>query len=96
MNFNYLKRLSIVLFFPASIIYSQSGKVVQVSMPDDRNPVETSIAINPQSPKNIIAAFLSYDKGLPGFTDFTYTSFDGGLTWKEVKTDNPQKKDSRR
>ena len=92
MNFNYLKRLSIILFFPASIAYSQSGKVVLVSMPDDRNPVETSIAINPKSPKNIIAAFLSYDKGLKGFTDFTCTSFDGGLTWKEVKTDNPQKR----
>jgi hypothetical protein len=58
MNFNYLKRLSIILFFPASIVYSQSGKVVLVSMPDDRNPVETSIAINPKSPKNIIAAFF--------------------------------------
>ncbi len=92
MNMKYTIRLLAILFFPSCLIYSQSGKIVQVSSKTDQNPVETSITINPQNSKNIIAAFLSYDKELPGYTDYTYSSFDGGLTWSEVRTDNPQKR----
>ncbi|MHB1686286.1 MAG: sialidase family protein [Ignavibacteriaceae bacterium] len=92
MNFYFLKSLLLIFLFTSFIVYSQSGKVVQVSKPGDKNPVEVSLAINPKNPQNIIAAFLSYDKDLPGFTDFTYASFDGGLTWKEVRTDNPGKR----
>ena len=71
------------------IVFSQTGKIVQISKTDDFNPAETSIAINPSNPENIVAAFISYDKKLPGYIDNTYASFDGGLTWKEVRTENP-------
>ncbi len=82
---------ALTLLIP-SLIFSQTGKIVRISKTEDINPAETSISINPNNPENIVAAFLSYDNKLPGYIDNTYSSFDGGLTWKEVRTDNPEKR----
>ncbi len=72
--------------------FSQSNKVVQVSTPQDNEPAETTISINPQNPKNVVASFYNHNHRYPSITDFTFSSFDGGKTWKEIPNNNPEKR----
>ncbi len=76
----------------AGLSFGQSGKVVEISKVSDYNPVETTIAINPLNPKNIVASCTMLTKFVPGYSDFTYASTDGGMTWTEVQNDNPEKR----
>lgn len=58
-------------------------RVVRVSSPDDRNPVEVAVAINPTNPDHVVAVSMQPGgKGGPGTTNFSYVSADGGKTWK--------------
>ncbi len=75
-----------------NLLFAQSGKVVQVSKESDHNPVETTIAINPKNPNNIVASCTMLTKFVPGYSDFTYASTDGGMTWTEVQNQNPEKR----
>jgi len=72
--------------------YSQTNKVVQISTANDNEPAETTISINPQNPKNVVASFYNKNPKYPSITDYTYTSFDGGKTWKEIPNNNPEKR----
>ena len=76
----------------SGFLFAQSDKIVQISKTDDFNPVETTIAINPDNPLNIVAAFTMMTKWVPGYSDYTYSSMDGGKTWEREETDNPGKK----
>lgn len=63
---------------------------VRLSGPNDRNPVEVSIAINPTNPDNIVA--VSYQQGLPAgprTSNFIYVSIDAGRTWTSQPAANP-------
>jgi hypothetical protein len=72
--------------------FAQSNTVVQISTPQEKGPAETTISINPQNPRNVVASFYNKNLKYPFITDFTYTSFDGGKTWKEVPNSNPGKR----
>jgi hypothetical protein len=64
-------------------------RVVRVTEPEALNPAEVSIAINPKNPDNVVGASLQI--GRPPATrsgSYTYTSMDGGNTWKTVLTPN--------
>ena len=68
---------------------SKAQKVVRVTEPGAINPAEVSIAINPKNPDNVIGASLQI--GSPSGAragSYTYTSMDGGHTWKSVITPN--------
>ena len=65
-------------------------RVVRVTEPDAINPAEVSVAINPNNPDNILGA--SFQSGRPPRArsgSYTYTSMDGGKTWKTFATPNP-------
>lgn len=83
---------SIMLIGISQNIFSQSNKIVHISKEDDFFPAETSVTINPQNPKNIVAAFIARVKKYKGITNFTYASFDGGNTWDRVPTANPDRR----
>ncbi len=89
MNISYTILLCVISF---TLSYAQSGNVVEVSKESDHNPVETTIAINPRNPKHIIASCTMLTKFVPGYSDFTYASKDGGMTWTEVQNQNPEKR----
>jgi hypothetical protein len=65
--------------------------VVDVSAKDARRPAEVSVAINPTNAEHLIAVMLQAGApGQPRVSNHSYTSFDGGLTWKAVAAHNPQ------
>jgi hypothetical protein len=65
--------------------------VVDVTAKDARRPAEVSVAINPTDAEHVIAVMLqSGAPGQPRVSNHSYTSFDGGLTWKAVAAQNPQ------
>lgn len=67
--------------------FAQSNTVVRITEPNAIQPAEVSVAINPTNPNNIIATSFQYVK-TGGTSNFTYTSTDGGKTWKTVETKN--------
>jgi len=75
-----------------ALTFGQYGKIAEVSKESDHNPVETTITINPQNPKNIVASCTMVTKFVPGYSDFTYASTDGGITWTEVQNENTEKR----
>ena len=65
-------------------------RVVDITPPDARRPAEVSVAINPTNPNHAIAVLLQGGAaGEPRVTNWSYTSNDGGLTWKPARADNP-------
>ena len=90
---NYLKYIfiSAVIFLTANVT-AQTNKVVEISKPGDKNPVEVSVAVNPQNPDNIVAVFINYTGKGSGVSNFSYVSEDGGNTWAKIKTPNPEKR----
>jgi len=55
---------------------------VEISDPSLDRSDETSIAINPKNPRNIVAGAASFDGSQ--FINTAYVSKDGGNTWKTV------------
>ena len=69
-----------ILALPAlALSPTKATTVVQVTHDADRD-AETSIAINPTNPKNVIAGWISSADRTCGYG----ASFDGGLTWPIV------------
>ncbi len=72
---------------------SVSHQVVRVSDADARRPVETSVAINPTKPEQVVA--VSFQSGRPGVgrtSNYIYSSQDGGLTWQTAAAANPDRR----
>lgn len=70
---------------------SLAQKVVRITEPDAINPAEVTIAINPGNPDNIVAA--SFQTGRPPKArsgSYTYTTMDGGNTWRTIATSDPK------
>ena len=64
--------------------------VVRISAPQARRPAEVSIAINPANPDHVIAVMLQAGSpGEPRVSNHSYSSSDGGRTWKHIAADNP-------
>ncbi|HKJ44561.1 MAG TPA: sialidase family protein [Balneolales bacterium] len=87
----YLKPILAACFgvFIATNAQAQFNKVFPISQPDDHQPAEVSIAINPTNPQNMVAAFITRQKEFPGIDNNSYVTMDGGKTWKKVHTINP-------
>ena len=58
------------------------ARAVEISDPSLDRSDETSIAINPRNPRNIVAGAASFDG--TQYTNTAYVSKDGGHTWKTV------------
>lgn len=58
------------------------GRALEISDPSLDRSDETSIAINPRNPRNIVAGAASFDG--TQFTNTAYVSKNGGRTWKTV------------
>jgi hypothetical protein len=66
-------------------------QVVRVSDVDAINPAEVSIAINPKSPDNIVAAsFQTGRPPQPRNASYNYVSMDAGKTWKTIPVADPK------
>jgi hypothetical protein len=64
--------------------------VVDITPADARRPAEVSVAINPMNAAHAIAVMLQAGgPGEPRVSNWSYTSHDGGLTWKPVRAHNP-------
>ncbi len=81
-----------IIFLTAysSTDFAQNNKIVEISKPNDKNPVEVSVAINPENNKNIVAVFINYNNSSSGVSNYSYVSEDGGNNWKKIKTQNPE------
>ncbi len=72
-------------------VQTLAQKVVRVSDPDAINAAEVSIAINPKSPENIVAAsFQTGRPPRPRASSYNYISMDGGRTWKTIPVADPK------
>jgi hypothetical protein len=66
-------------FIPTLLASAAPATVVRVTFDADRD-AETSIAINPQNPLNVVAGWISSGDQTCGYG----VSFDGGLTWPVI------------
>jgi hypothetical protein len=94
MRMNWLPVLAVVTSAVTAAVPAQSPggiTVVDVTPKGARRPAEVSVAINPTNPEHVVAVMLQGGSGpgQPRVTNYSYTSFDGGLTWKAVATANP-------
>jgi hypothetical protein len=81
---NQRRAVSLVLFAllalsSLALVAARATTVVQVTHDQDRD-AETSIAINPTNPNNLIAGWISSGDFTCGYG----ASFDGGLTWPVI------------
>jgi hypothetical protein len=64
-------------------------RVVDITSPDARRPAEVSVAIDPTNPSRLIAVLLQAGgPGEPRVSNWSYTSQDGGLTWRPARAPN--------
>src|SRR5882724_10481505 len=86
---NFLIALVVLTGVSSAVTFAQ--KVVRVSDPDAISPAEVSIAINPKTPDNVVAA--SFAVGRPPrarYGSYNYASMDGGHTWKTIPVADPK------
>jgi hypothetical protein len=64
-------------------------RIVPVTTADARRPAEVSIAINPTNPDHVIAVMMQAGApGEPRVTNYAYSSYDGGTTWRRDRAHN--------
>jgi hypothetical protein len=65
-------------------------QTVYLTPADARRPAEVSVAINPTNPDHVIAVLLqSGGPGEPRVGNYSYTSTNGGNTWRPQPVENP-------
>jgi hypothetical protein len=65
-------------------------RITQITSDGARRPAEVSVAVNPTNTDHLIAVLLQAgEPGGPRVTNFAYTSFDGGRSWKATAAPNP-------
>jgi len=74
-----LLTLAVSVLLPALVAGASSAQVVRVTNDNDRD-AETSIAVNPRNPLNVVAGWISSGDRTCGYG----VSFDGGATWPVV------------
>ena len=78
---------------PAPVPTAQQAptvRIVDVTAADARRPAEVSVAINPTNPTQVLAVLLQAGgPGEPRVSNWSYTSADGGLTWRPMRAPNP-------
>src|ERR1051326_6500875 len=83
----WTKLFALLVITSASVSAQQ---VVRITEPDAINPAEVTIAINPKTPDNMIAAsFQTGRPPKPRAGSYHYVTFDGGKTWTTVPTPDP-------
>src|SRR6266508_825768 len=71
-----LLALLLSALLPPLVAGASSAQVVRVTFDADRD-AETSVAVNPNNPSNVVAGWISSGDRTCGYG----VSFDGGLTW---------------
>ncbi len=89
INYTLFKILFFITLFTFAL-QAQDGKIVEISKPKDKNPVEVSVAVNPQNTADIVTVFINYTNEPSGISNFAYLSEDGGISWNKIKTPNPE------
>ena len=89
---NYLNISAIIILFFTINNKAQTNSVSDISKPNDINPVEVSVSINPQNPSNIVSVFINYTSEGSGVNSYSYFSGDGGISWEKIRTPNPDKR----
>src|SRR5919201_1907106 len=74
-----LLALAVSVLLPPLVAAAASAQVVRVTFDNDRD-AETSIAVNPTNPLNVVAGWISSGDHTCGYG----VSFDGGATWPVV------------
>ena len=65
-------------------------RITRITPDEARRPAEVSVAVNPTNTDHIIAVLLQAGApGGPRVTNFAYSSFDGGRSWKATAAPNP-------
>jgi hypothetical protein len=72
--------------------HSAEHRIVRISDPEARLPVETSVAINPIRPEHIVAVSQQARRTAASSTNHLYVSYDGGSTWKTTPAPNPDQR----
>ncbi len=66
-----------------------SPAIVTVTPTGARRPAEVSVAINPTNPDHVVAVMMQAGApGEPRVSNYSYTSRDGGLTWRGDRAHN--------
>jgi hypothetical protein len=66
-----------------------SPRIVPLTPAEARRPAEVSVAINPSNPDHVVAAMTqSGGPGEPRVSNHTYTSTNGGVTWRALAAEN--------
>ena len=88
--------LGLALVATAPVVPAQprpSPRIVTITPPEARRPAEVSVAINPSNPDHAIAVMLQAgNPGEPRVSNHSYTSIDGGLTWKALAVPNADRR----
>jgi len=74
-----LLALLLSALLPPLVAGASSAQVVRVTFDADRD-AETSVAVNPNNPSNVVAGWISSGDRTCGYG----VSFDGGLTWPVI------------
>jgi hypothetical protein len=79
---------------PAPVPTAQQAagvRIVDLTPADAQRPAEVSVAINPTNPDHIVAVLMQAGgPGEPRVSNWSYTSSDGGLTWRPTRAHNPE------
>ena len=90
----FVVRVALVLAVAPQVVPAQAPprpRVVDITPAEARRPAEVSLAINPTNPAHVIAVLLqSGGAGEPRVNNWSYTSTDGGLTWKPTRVHNAE------
>jgi hypothetical protein len=86
-------RFLCALAFGAAITLGQgdpaSHRIVRVSDPSVSRPNEVAVAINPRDPNNVVVvAGARGGKGGPSSINVSFTTVNGGLTWRTTQAPN--------
>jgi hypothetical protein len=86
-------RVAVAFAGPAAAAQAEkksSHKIVRVTAPEARRPVEVAVAINPTNPDHVVAVSNQAGRAGEHSSNHVYVSEDGGLTWKTVAAPNPE------
>jgi hypothetical protein len=67
-------------------------EVVRVSQPEEKNPKEVSVAINPANPDHIVAVAHQGATLQAPSSNYVYVSTDGGRVWRTQPAPNPDRR----
>ncbi len=82
--------LTLLVFGLLNLFCAGPSNISRISIEDDFNPVEISVAINPVNPRNVVGVGMKVGLlEIPSISNFSYHTFDGGESWNQQMSANP-------